>query len=197
MSLFRRRDFLLIFVAFALSSLGDYVALITLTLRVQETTGSGWAVAGLLLTGLVPPVLLAPLAGLVVDRLETVRVLVVTALLQAAVAAALAFTPGIFPTLGLSFLLGTGLAVTQPALFALLPRTVGEERTTQANAFLEVARWGGAAAGPVLAAGLSRASGAGPPRLATGGPFVAVPVLAPLRRVRRPPEPYPEGASTP
>src|ERR671918_511280 len=161
MSLLRRRDFLLIFGAFALSALGDYVALITLTLRVQETTGSGWAVAALLLTGLVPPVLLAPVAGLLVDRLETVRVLVVTALLQAAVAAAMALTPEVFPTLGLSFLLGVGLAVTQPALFALLPRAVGEDRTTQANAFLEVARWGGAAAGPVLAAVLSQTFGAG------------------------------------
>jgi MFS family permease len=72
MSLLGRRDFLLIFVAFALSSLGDYVALITLTLRVEALTGSGWAVAALLLTGLVPPVILAPVAGLLVDRLETI-----------------------------------------------------------------------------------------------------------------------------
>ncbi len=188
MSLLGRRDFLLIFVAFALSALGDYVALITLTLRVQETTGSGWAVAGLLLTGLVPPVLLAPLAGLLVDRLETVRVLVVTALLQAAVAASLAFTPDVFPTLGLSFLLGAGLAVTQPALFALLPRAVGEERTTQANAFLEVARWGGAAAGPVLAAVMSQTFGAGSTLLANAATFLAVAALVSLLRVRRRPE---------
>src|ERR687896_1515529 len=98
MSLLGRRDFLLIFVAFALSSLGDYVALITLTLRVEALTGSGWAVAALLLTGLVPPVVLAPVAGLLVDRLETVRVLVLAALLQAAVAVGLAFTSGIAPT---------------------------------------------------------------------------------------------------
>ena len=197
MSLLRRRDFRLIFVAFALSALGDYVALITLTLRLQETTGSGWAVAGLLLTGLVPPVLLAPVAGLLVDRLETVRVLMITALIQAGIAATLAFTPAVFPTLGLSFLLGVGLAVTQPALFALLPRTVGEERTTQANAFLEVARWGGAAAGPVLAAFLSQAFGAGSTLLANAGTFVAVAVLVSLLQVRRRPEPQPEGAPAP
>jgi MFS family permease len=192
MSLLGRRDFLLIFVAFALSALGDYVALITLTLRIQETTGSGWAVAGLLLTGLVPPVLLAPLTGLLVDRLETVRVLVVTALLQAAIAAALAFTPAVFPTLGLSFLLGAGLAVTQPALFALLPRAVGEDRTTQANAFLEVARWGGAAAGPVLAAVMSHTFGAGSTLLANAATFLAVAALVSMLRVRRRPEPQEE-----
>jgi MFS family permease len=189
MSLLGRRDFLLIFVAFALSSLGDYVALITLTLRVEALTNSGWAVAALLLTGLVPPVILAPVAGLLVDRLETVRVLVITALFQAGVATALAFTPGVAPTLGLSFLLGAGLAVTQPALFALLPRAVGETRTTQANAYLEVARWGGAAAGPVLAAVMSDALGAGSTLLVNAATFLAVAALGPLLQVRRPPEP--------
>lgn len=196
MGLLRRRDFLLIFVAFALSALGDYVALITLTLRIQETTGSGWAVAGLLLTGLVPPVLLAPVAGLLVDRLETVRVLVVTALLQAIVAGALAFTPDVFPTLGLSFLLGAGLAVTQPALFALLPRAVGEDRTTQGNAFLEVARWGGAAAGPVLAAVMTQRFGAGSTLLANAATFLAVATLVSMLRVRRRPETHEEEAPT-
>src|ERR687892_593504 len=122
MSLLRRRDFLLIFGAFALSALGDHVALITLTLRVHETTGSGWAVAALLLTGLVPPVLLAPVAGLLVDRLET---------------------------------------------------------------------------GPVLAAVLSQAFGAGSTLLANAGTFVAVAVLVSMLRVRRRPEPQPEGAPAP
>jgi MFS family permease len=193
MSLLRRRDFLLILVAYALSHLGDYLALVTLTLRIESTTDSGWAVAALLLTGLVPPVLLAPLVGAVVDRLETVRLLTVTALFQAAAAAALAFTPGVLPTLGLSFLLGTGVAVTQPALFALLPRAVGEERTTQANAYLEVARWGGAALGPVLAATITGAFGASTTLLANAGTFLLVAGLVPLLRARRPAEAIVQG----
>lgn len=190
-----RRDFRLIFVAFALSSLGDYVALITLTLRVEALTDSGWAVAALLLTGLVPPVLLSPVSGLLVDRVETVRVLVVTALFQAIVAAGLAFTSGLAPMLALSFLLGMGLSVTQPALFALIPRAVGEERTTQANAYLEVARWGGAALGPVLAATLTDAVGAMSTLLANAGTFLVVAALGPLLTVRRPPEPTPAPAA--
>ncbi|MGH2663017.1 MAG: MFS transporter [Actinomycetota bacterium] len=183
----RRRDFQLIFVAFALSSLGDYVALITLTLRVEAMTNSGWAVAGLLLTGLVPPVLFAPISGLLVDRLESVRLLAVTALFQAGVAAALAFTPGLAPTLALSFLLGTGLSVTQPALFALIPRAVGEDRTTQANAYLEVARWGGATAGPLLAAVLTETLGANSTLLANAGTFLVIAAVVPFLTVRRPP----------
>jgi MFS family permease len=193
MSLLGRRDFVLILVAYALSHLGDYLALVTLTLRIESTTDSGWAVAALLLTGLVPPVLLAPLAGAVVDRLETVRLLTVTALFQAGAAAALAFTPGVLPTLGLSFLLGTGVAITQPALFALLPRAVGEDRTTQANAYLEVARWGGAALGPVLAATITGAFGASTTLLANAGTFLVVAGLVPLLRARRPAEAIVQG----
>ncbi len=195
MGLLGRRDFLLILVAFGLSALGDYVALITLTLRIQESTGSGWAVAGLLLTGLVPPVVLAPVAGLLVDRLETVRVLVVTALLQAGIAATLAFTGGVAPTLVLSFLLGAGVAITQPAVFALLPRAAGEDRTTPANAYLEVARWGGAAAGPVLAAVMSDVVGAGSTLLVNAGTFLVVALLVSFLKVRRHPEPS-EGVPT-
>lgn len=195
MRLLAQRDFRLIFLAFALSSIGDYLALITLTLRMEET-GSGWAVAALLLTGLVPPVVLAPLAGLLVDRLETVRVLVVAAILQAAVALGLAVVSGIVPTLGLSLLLGASLAVTQPALFAILPRAVGEDRTTEANSMLEVARWGGAALGPLAAAGLTAAFGDRTTLLVNAATFLFVAGLGPLLRVRRPPEPRPHGEST-
>jgi MFS family permease len=188
MSLLRRRDFRLIFVAFALSHLGDYLALITLTLRIETLTDSGWAVAALLLTGLVPPVLFAPAVGLLVDRVETVRVLVIAALVQTAAAAALAFTTGVLPILALSFVLGAGVAVTQPALFALLPRAVGEDRVTQGNAYLEVARWGGAALGPVLAATITAAFGAPTTLLANAGTFLLVAGLVPLLRIRRPPQ---------
>ena len=192
MSLFARRDFLLLFLAFALSSFGDYLALTTLTLRMEQT-GSGWAVAFLLLASLLPPVILAPMAGLLVDRLETVRVLVVTALLQAVVASVLAFAGGVAPTIGLAFLLGAGIAPTQPALFALLPRAVGEDRTTQANAYLEVARWGGAALGPLVAAVLSASVGGRTTLLVNAATFLGVAALGPLLKVRRPPEPAAPG----
>lgn len=196
MILFARRDFLLIFAAFGLSSFGDYLALTTLTLR-MESTGSGWNVAFLLLASLLPPVILAPLAGWLVDRLETVRVLVVTALLQAIVATLLAASTGVVPTIGLAFLLGAGIAPTQPALFALLPRAVGEDRTTEGNAYLEVARWGGAALGPLLAAFLIPRIGGNATLLVNAATFVGVAALGPFLRVRRPPEPVAEDEERP
>ena len=190
MSLLRRRDFLLVFASFALSSFGDYLALLALTIRVHDSTGSGWAVSALLLTGLLPLVAFAPLSGLLVDRVETVRVLAAAALAQAVVAAGLAFTgAALVPTLALSFLLGVGFAVTQPALFALVPKVAGEDHTTQANAYLEVARWGGATIGPIAGGTLTAAIGSGGALLIDAGTFLIVAAAAMALRARRPPIP--------
>jgi MFS family permease len=192
MRLLARRDFLLIFGAVALSSVGDYLAITTLVLR-MESTGSGWAVAALLLCELVPGVALSPLAGLVVDRMETVRVVVLSALAQAIIAAGLAATSELVPTLALALLLGAAHAFTQPALFALIPRAVGEDRTTEANGLLEAARWGGAAIGPALGAVLRSTLGGKVTLLANAGTFLFVAALGPLLTIRRPPEPVAEG----
>jgi MFS family permease len=192
MSLLRRRDFLLVFASFALSSFGDYLALLALTIRVHDSTGSGWAVSALLLTGLVPLVAFAPVAGLLVDRAETVRVLAIAALAQAVVAVGLAASDALIPTLVLSFLLGMGFAVTQPALFALVPKVAGQDQTTQANAYLEVARWGGATIGPFAAGTLTAAIGNRGTLLIDAGTFLVVAAAAVALRARRPPVPAAE-----
>jgi MFS family permease len=186
--LLRQRDFLLLFVSYGLSSLGDYLALLALTIRVHDLTSSGWAVAGLLLTGLVPLVVFAPLAGLMVDRFETVRLLAVTGLLQAGVAAGLAFA-GTLPLIySLSFLLGTGFAVTQPGLFALVPKVAGEEHVTAANANMEVARWGGATLGPLVGGAIAAGFGTRAALLADAASFAIVAAATMALRVRRPAE---------
>jgi MFS family permease len=194
MKLLRERDFQLILVGVALSALGDYLALLALTLEVYDSTGSGWAVSGLLLTGLAPQVLFAPLAGWLVDRRETVRVLVLVALLQAATAAALAFVNPLAAIYVLSLLLGTGVAVATPGLMALVPRVSGEDRVTEANAYLSAARWGGSALGPVLGGVLAGAIGTEGALLADAGSFLVIAAAIGSLSVRRPPEPVVEGA---
>jgi MFS family permease len=153
MQLLRRRDVALLLVGYGLSAFGDVLALVALTIRVHDLTGTGIAVAGLLLAGTVPMILLAPLTGLLVDRVETTRVLALGALAQTAAAGVLAFTTSVPAILALTATLGAGAALTRPAVFALLPRVAGERRLIQANSLLEIFQFGGAALGP-LAAGL-------------------------------------------
>src|SRR5918997_2562664 len=149
------RDLRCLAGAVFLSSAGDLLALIVLALQVHALTGSGLAVSALFASTLVPMVALAPLAGVVADRFESVRVLVAASLAQAAVAATLAFTTDLAAILALSSLLTAGNAFAQPAEFTLIPAVAGARRVTAATGVVEAARYAGFAAGPGLAAGLT------------------------------------------
>ena len=69
------RDLRLLSGAVLLSAGGDLLMVVVLSLRVHDLTGSGFAVAAVFATLMAPVVLLAPLAGRLVDRTETRRLL--------------------------------------------------------------------------------------------------------------------------
>ena len=181
------RDLRLLAGAVLLSSAGDLLALIVLALQVHALTGSGLAVSALFATTLVPMVALAPLAGLVADRSESVRVLVVASLAQSGIAMALAFTGDFAAILALSALLTAGNAFAQPAEFALVPAVAGD-KVTKATGVVEAARYAGFALGPVLAAALA-VLGPQAALLVNAASFAAIAAAAGALRVRRPPSP--------
>ena len=185
----RGRDFRLLVAASALSSLGDELALIALTIKVANLTDSGWAVAALLLAGLLPLVIFAPAAGVIVDNYETTRTLSVASGFQAAAALGLAFASGLPGILLLAFLLGSATAVATPALYTLVPAVVGDEHATAANAYLETARYGGMIAGPLLAGLFSAIPRVGSEvaLLVDGATFVVIAASALALTVRRRP----------
>jgi Na+/melibiose symporter-like transporter len=184
------RDLRLLAGAVALSAAGDLLALIVLALHVHERTGSALAVSGLFATALVPMVVLAPAAGLVADRHESVRVLVAASLAQAAAATALAFSGGLPAILALAGALAAGNAFARPAEFTLLgPVAAGRPG---AAGVIEAARAVGCMAGPVLGAAVA-ALGLRPALLATAAAFVAVAGLAASLRTRRPPATVADG----
>jgi MFS family permease len=184
---FAGHDFPLLFSAYAFSCVGDSLALVALTIRVHDITGSGWAVSAVLLSGLVPMLVLAPLAGRVLDGYETVGVLRFVALVEVGVAAALAFSSGLVVLLSLAFVLGAGFAVNHPGLFALVPDIVGEEGIAEANGYLELARWGGAVLGPLLAGVLAAGAGTRAALLADAATFLVMAGAMACLHVRRTP----------
>lgn len=186
--LVRNRDLRIIVLAYGFSALGDYLAMIALTLRVHDLTPSGWAISALLLAGLVPLVVLAPVAGYLADRFETVQVLSVTAGAQTAVAFGLVFAESVPAIVALFFVLSAGFAITQPAVFALTPAAAGAEHVGDANAYLEIARWTGATAGPFLAGILTAGLGSDAALFANAFTFALVAVATPFLHVRRPSE---------
>jgi MFS family permease len=189
----RRRDVLLIVGAVGISALGDFVLWISLTLHLQETTGSGVVVAALLICLWGPVVLLAPVSGLVVDRFETRGVLLVASVAQIVAAAALVLAlDSTAATLALAALLGVGFAFAQPAEFALVPVIAAGEDVKTINGYVESARYAGAMLGPLLGGVLFSVAGASVSMLVNAASFGVVALAALLLHARRPPVPHEE-----
>jgi MFS family permease len=172
------RDLNVLVGAVGLSALGDWLALVPLALEFQETTGSGIAIALLYVAFWAPSVVLAGPAGLLTDRHDPRRVLLVASVAQAVVAIALALASGTAVMLALAALLGIGFAVAQPAEFALVPRVAGEARIAVANGRVETARYAGFAVGPVIGGMLAAAGGLEIAMIVNAATFLVIGVVA-------------------
>jgi MFS family permease len=182
------RDRELLAGAVGLSALGDFMGFVPLALHLQERTGSGVAVAALFIALWTPSAVLGGPAGLLADRVESRRLLRDVSLAQAAAALALAFAfGGLLPTLLLTALLGVGVAVAQPAEFALVPAAAGAGGVAAANGRVEAARYLGYTLGPVLGGLLAAAGSTRAALLVNAASFLAVAVAAQALRARREP----------
>jgi MFS family permease len=159
MSIPRSHDLRLLAGAAGLSALGDFMAIFPLILHVQQRTGSAVAVSALIFALWGPVVLASGLAGAIVDRFENRRILIAVSVGQAAVVAAmLAGVNQLWVLLPLMVLLGCGVAVSQPAEFALVPAAAGPDiDAAQANGLMETSRAVGFTAGPVVGGALGAA----------------------------------------
>ena len=189
-----RRGITLLAGAIGLSALGDFLAVVPLALLLEHETGSGFAVAGLFVAMWSPSIVLAGPAGLLVDRVDPRRVLVVASLAQAALAVALAFVGSTGPLLALAALLGAANAVAQPAEFALLPRVAGEDELARANGRMEAARYAGFTLGPAVGALLAAGGGTRVALLVDAATFAVIAVAAALLRPRAPAREARDGA---
>lgn len=178
--------------AIAVSYTGTFLGVTALVLTLQGSGASGWAVAGLLLASLVPPVLLAPVAGRLVDRMSSRTLLVTVGAAQAATGVALAFATHPAAIVGLMALLAVGLAITSPTLQALLPDIVGPSSTTgrdnlsRASATVQSAAMFGTLGGPALAGVLVGQYGTRVPLLVNAATYLAIVAAGlTLRTVRR------------
>lgn len=158
-SVFRQRDFVILVIALGVTTFGDFLALVALTIRVHDTTSSGFAVSALLLADAVPFIVLAPLAGRLVDRVEAVTVLAVASLVQAAIATGLAFAGSLSWTISLIAMLGAASTAANPAFQVLVPHAVRKDQITSANAYLQLARYSGGMAAPIVAGWLAATAG--------------------------------------
>jgi MFS family permease len=190
MFLSHSRDLRLLAGAAGVSALGDFMAIFPVVLHVQQQTGSAFAVSALIFALWGPVVLAAGVAGALVDRFENRRVLIVVSLTQAAVVSAmLAGIDNLWALLPLMMLLGFGVAVSQPAEFALVPAAAGPDTdAARSNGLMETTRSIGFTAGPVVGGALGAAGLLWLALALNAVSFVLVAAAAAAIRARRRPD---------
>jgi MFS family permease len=190
----RERDLRVLSAAIGLSALGDGVALVALALQAKnlsgEGMGGGLAISAMFICLWAPVVLLSGHVGLLVDRVETRKLLVVVSLGQAAVAVALALVGSLVPLLALAAVLGSEIAVAQAAEFALVPVVAGDRALQRANGLVVTARSLGFTLGPVCGSLLVAAGGTSLAMTVDAASFVVVAAAGVSLAVRRQPEPH-------
>jgi MFS family permease len=181
----RNRDLWIAVVARAVSLLGDEAALVALTLRLHDSGSGAWWIAALFVAGMAPLVLLAPIAGTLVDRCDSRVLNVASGLAQTVACVVLVQVHSIPLVLGLVAALGAGQAVNGATWQALLPSIVGTERLPAALGMSQAVRTVAAIAAPAVGGALTGLYGARVPLLVDAATFAAITLAGLLVRTRR------------
>lgn len=135
-----RRDYALIWSAGLVSDTGDWLLMIALPLFAFGATGSALGASTVFLVELVPMLLLGTFLGVLVDRWDRRRTIIVTALLQAVALLPLLAASAdrmwiVYTVAAVEAVLG---AVINPARQALVPSLVEPDQLARGNALIAV-----------------------------------------------------------
>ena len=126
-----------LFAAQTISRWGDTVNTVALVVLVFRLTGSGPGVSGAVIAEILPVLLLAPVAGAIVDRLPRVRVMVAADLWRAALAGVLPLADHhLAAVYAIAFGLSAGAVFFNPASASVLPSIMEENELVAANSGL-------------------------------------------------------------
>jgi dTMP kinase len=145
-NLLRKRGFRALALSSLLATLGDWIGFLAIIALTQEILGytraAAFAVSGVMVARIIPSLLLAPVAGVFVDRWDRKKVMLVAHLGRGAVMALIPFTEEIL-TLILATLVIELLAVTfAPAKDAVFPTLVQRSELVLANQINLVVTYG-------------------------------------------------------
>ncbi len=181
-----RGDLALLTAARLLTVAGSSATTVTVVL-VAEPLGP-WSLALALGAELLAAVVAAPVAGLLVDRYPARRLLVLACLAQAVAVGLGSTATGSLPALvGMLVVVGAGQALVAPAVQALVPWVVGEERAGRGYSAVAVAGNVGFLVGLPLGGLAVGVLGAGTALRLDAASFVLEAGLVALLRARRVP----------
>ena len=153
--LFRKRNFTALWLGQLVSFIGDYFNWLAIPITINRLTGSVTMVGLSFMINAIPALLLGPIAGVLVDRLDRRKVMIFSDLIRAALVLVLlsiqsAAQIWVFYLIG--FLISCASQFFFPARNALLPLVVEDEKDLlQANTLVQFIFIVGLLAGPSLA----------------------------------------------
>lgn len=149
----RHPAFRRLWIAGFVSEVGDWVLLVALPVHVYQVTGSATATAATFLVALLPGLALSPLAGVLADRWDRRRLMLLVSLAQAAVLLPL-LTGDLVVLNAVTAAQAALAALFEPAKNALLPSLVPSSQVAAANGLValnaNLARLVGASLGGLL-----------------------------------------------
>jgi MFS family permease len=133
----RHRDFRVMLMAFLIDQIGSWAYNVVLIVYVYDRTGSTAWIAATTAAAWIPRILFSTYAGVLADRFERTRTLLVSALLGLMLMAAVALVVATGGPIAVVLVLAAATAavgtVYLPASGALIPETVGESDLAAAN----------------------------------------------------------------
>ncbi len=187
----RHRDFALLWVGQAVSLIGDGIYLVAIAWLVYDISNTPSALGIVGLGWTLPQVAALLFAGVLTDRFERRRLLVIADLLRVVAiggiaALALSDSPALWSIVILVVIYGFGEALFQPAFTAIVPGVVPQEEILQASALRELMEPVGLRfAGPALGGLLIAVAGVGTAFVVDASTF-AISALAVSLISRRP-----------
>jgi MFS family permease len=131
--LLRNKQYRKQWIAVAISNAGTRVHQIALLVLVFEMTGKALDLGVLMICMSIPAFLMAPVAGILIDRIDRKTILVAADFARAALVAVLPFTTELWQIYAVAGALGACGTFYHPAMFASVPKLVSEGELVSAN----------------------------------------------------------------
>ena len=144
-SMFGSKEFFRLWIAQVISATGDWLGLlatISLAAKLSGDGTEGTAIAVVLATRIAPGFFLATAAGIIVDRFNRKRLLLMCDIGRALVMFSLPFVDSLFGLIVASFLLEVFTMLWSPAKEAIVPNIVPKDKLTTANSLNVAAAYG-------------------------------------------------------
>jgi MFS family permease len=182
-----RRDLIVALTGRMVSTFGDEVALVALTLRLQGDGAQPWEVGLLLSAGVIPLLLLARPVGRLVDAHDSRLLLVGAGIAETACTVPLIFLHSVAAIVALVAALGAAASVSSATWSALVPRLAGQDHIAKAVSAQQSLSALAMVGAPAIGGLLAGAFGPGLPLAVDAATFVAVTLAAAAVRTRRTP----------